>query len=180
MGNKPKVINFFAGPGAGKSTTAAGVYSLMKQRGLGAELVTEAAKDATWEEHKFLLSQQVSLFAEQLRRQTRLIGKREVIVTDSPILLPALVYNTGWENLAALAWEAWDKFDNINFFIRRSKPYDTEGRRETEYEAKEKDQKSLDMLIAHAVPFTIIDSDKAGIESVVDHYLNRSQSITFH
>lgn len=167
-----KVINFFAGPGAGKSTTAAGVFSVMKSYGIRAELVTEVAKDATWEGHSFLLSQQVSLFAEQLRRQTRLIGKRDVLVTDSPILLPALVYNTEWQHLAPLAWEAWHKFENINFFIRRVKPYDNEGRNETEEEAHAKDLKSLQVLRDNGIEFKEINGDRNGIIEVVNHYEN--------
>jgi hypothetical protein len=165
------VINLFAGPGGGKSTTAYGAASLLKQYGLRAELVTEVAKDATWEEHRFLLSQQVSLFSEQLRRQTRLIGKRDVVITDSPILLPALVYNNGWANLPALAWEAWDKFENLNFFVRRMKKYDPEGRRESEEEARAKDVASVDVLDRFKVPYTVVDGNPYGIIEVVEHYL---------
>lgn len=43
------VINLFAGPGAGKSTTAARLFSTLKLRGKNAELVQEFAKGAAWE-----------------------------------------------------------------------------------------------------------------------------------
>ena len=39
-----KVINLFAGPGAGKSTTAAGLFHLMKIAGMNVELVTEFSR----------------------------------------------------------------------------------------------------------------------------------------
>lgn len=38
--SSPLVINVFAGPGAGKSTTAALVFGLLKSAGVNAELVT--------------------------------------------------------------------------------------------------------------------------------------------
>jgi ATP:corrinoid adenosyltransferase len=44
-----KVINLWAGPGAGKSTTASGLFYLMKTADMQVELVTEYAKDMTWE-----------------------------------------------------------------------------------------------------------------------------------
>lgn len=46
---KPLVINLFGAPGAGKSTGAAIVFAELKKRGVNAELVTEFAKDKTWE-----------------------------------------------------------------------------------------------------------------------------------
>lgn len=42
-----KVISLWAGPGAGKSTTAAALFNLMKRERFEVELVTEVAKDWT-------------------------------------------------------------------------------------------------------------------------------------
>ena len=44
-----KVINLWGGPGCGKSTTAAGLFSIMKMRGHKVELVTEYAKELTYD-----------------------------------------------------------------------------------------------------------------------------------
>ena len=46
------IINLFAGPGAGKSTGAAFIFSKLKMLGIDAELVTEFAKDKVWEQNK--------------------------------------------------------------------------------------------------------------------------------
>ena len=43
-------VNLFGGPGIGKSTTAAGVFNLLKLHGIETELITEFAKDLVWEE----------------------------------------------------------------------------------------------------------------------------------
>ncbi len=167
------VINLFAGPGAGKSTVAAGVFYQLKLRGVRVELVTETAKDATYENHEFLLNQQVFLFADQLRRQTRLKGQREVIVTDSPILLPALVYNDKWDSLPGIAWEAWRDFDNMSFYIKRPTTYDTEGRRESLAQAVDKDSLTKSMLVSYGVPFEEISRCQHGIDHIVEKYLER-------
>ena len=50
-----KVINLFAGPGTGKSTTAAGLFYKMKSKGYMVELVTEFAKDLVYQESFFRL-----------------------------------------------------------------------------------------------------------------------------
>lgn len=45
MNLSPIVINIFGAPGAGKSTTAAALFALMKLEGYKVELATEHAKD---------------------------------------------------------------------------------------------------------------------------------------
>ena len=47
--NNSLTVNLFGGPGTGKSTTSAAVFSLLKMHGVNAELITEFAKDLTWE-----------------------------------------------------------------------------------------------------------------------------------
>jgi ABC-type glutathione transport system ATPase component len=52
------MVNIYGGPGCGKSTTAAGVFTLLKIHKIDCELVTEFAKDLTWENrHKTLENQ---------------------------------------------------------------------------------------------------------------------------
>ena len=57
--------------------------------GVNAELVTEFAKDKVWEESKAVFQNQQYIFGKQYFRLTRLEGKVDVVVTDSPILLSA-------------------------------------------------------------------------------------------
>lgn len=53
---KPLVVNLFGGPGVGKSTGAAKVFSELKLLGVNCELVGEFAKDKTWEHNSTALS----------------------------------------------------------------------------------------------------------------------------
>lgn len=65
------VVNLFGGPGSGKSTCAAGVFTLLKLSGVNAELVTEYAKDLTWEKRHVTLANQHYIFGKQLQRLKR-------------------------------------------------------------------------------------------------------------
>jgi hypothetical protein len=134
---KLKVINLFAGPGAGKSTTRASLFAEMKYRGLKVEEVTEYAKDLTWENHESLLSDQLMILANQNRKLERLKGKVEWVVSDSPLLL-GLNYRSPYyfpNYFEKLIWEIWDTYDNYNFFLKRQKEYNPVGRKQTEEEA---------------------------------------------
>lgn len=135
-----KVINLFAGPGAGKSTTAAGLFHKMKLSSYNVELVTEYAKDLTWEDRHNLLQEEVYVFAKQLRRLTRLENKVEWVVTDSPIILSTVYLQDNYPpSFRKMVFEFWERFENHSFFVERVKEYKKVGRNQTEEEAKELD-----------------------------------------
>jgi len=134
---KQKSINFFAGPGAGKSTTACGLFFQMKMRGHRCEYVPEYAKDLAYEG---LLSTipQSEIFREQNRRMQRLVGKVEYIITDAPLVLGLLYAPDGvCEEQTRIAF---DSFDNYNVLVLRDKPYEAYGREQTEEQAKQLDE----------------------------------------
>lgn len=126
-----KVINMFAGPGAGKSTTAAGLFYRMKKLNLDVELVTEYAKEKVWEESVATLTDQFYITSKQNRRLSRLVGKVEWVVTDSPLLLGAYYnekYGKSRAGTSGFIVDLFNSYNNINFFIERTKPYQTKGR----------------------------------------------------
>lgn len=174
-----KVINLFAGPGAGKSTTAAGVFSGLKQEGINAELVTEYAKDLTWEGRHETLANQIYVFGKQFKRLQTLVGKVDVVVTDSPLLL-SMIYNRDWIYLNPLVLEAWNKFENSNIFIERVKPYNPAGRNQTEDEACALDRKICDLLESNNQIYHKVKGNRQGVDDVVAYYLSTLNKSHLH
>lgn len=161
-----KIINLFAGPGSGKSTTAAGLFFLMKTKGYRVELVTEYAKDMTYEKRFNILADQLYILAKQNRKITRLINQVDFIITDSPILL-GLIYDEEKNKLFIdLVWKLFNEYDNYNYFINRVKKYAQYGRNQVESEAREIDFKIRD-LIAY-LPFKEIDGDDIAPSSILE------------
>ena len=131
------VVNLFGAPGAGKSTGAAYIFSLLKMAGVNAELVTEFAKDKTWEHNTKALDNQVYMFGKQLFRITKCQDDVDVIITDSPLFLNIL-YNHSellGEDFNKLVVKIFKSYNNMNFFLTRVKPYNPVGRNQTEEES---------------------------------------------
>ena len=159
-----RVINLFAGPGTGKSTTAAGLFYLLKLKGINCELVHEEAKEFTWEERQMTLGCQPYIFAKQMRNLWRLKGKVDYAITDSPILL-SLAYAVSGEWPASFndyVVDQFNAFENVNFFLTRSKPYQMVGRSQSFEEAIALDRKIIKILLDNDVSYaTIPANDKA-------------------
>ena len=126
------VVNMFAGPGAGKTTCAWEVASSLKKKGLVVEYVSEVAKEYVWDNNLKILDGSVEsqrqLFEEQDRRVQRLMGKVEVIVTDSPILLNTIYVKEDDPNFKKDVIKRFKGQRNFNVFVERGKRYEKEGR----------------------------------------------------
>lgn len=135
--SRPIVVNLAGAPGAGKSTGAATIFAALKKAGVNAELVTEFAKDKTWEHNIMALGCQEYVFGKQSYRLRRCRDDVDVIVTDSPLPL-SLIYNNNPAldyHFTEVVKNVFNTYDNINFFINRVKPYNPKGRNQTEAES---------------------------------------------
>lgn len=135
MSTQAKVINLYGGPGTGKSTTAAGLFCLMKNLGINVEIAREFAKDLVWENSTDTLKDQLFVTATQHHRIFTLKDKVDFIITDSPILL-GKVYGKEHHYLIN---SLYSRYDNIDVFLKRVKPYNTSGRLQSEEKAKQLD-----------------------------------------
>lgn len=163
-----KVINFFAGPGAGKSTTATGVFSLLKMHDLNVEYVSEVAKDLAWEgtldDAHFL-----DIMGNQLKRMERLRDKVDYIVCDSPLLMQAAYSNSQLnKDIAAFEFHKWA---NYNYFVKRTKPFNPKGRNHNAEESHELDCKIHDLVILETTLDGHIEGNYHGINHVVHNIL---------
>lgn len=166
---KTKVVNLFGMPGAGKSTGAAYIFSMIKMEGINAELITEFAKDKTWEDNAETFKNQAYIFGEQSFRMSRCAGKVDVIITDSPLPL-SIIYNNDkslTENFNLSVMDVFNSYDNMNFLLNRVKPYNPAGRRQTEEESEEIGKEIKQMLQKRNIPYTEIDGFVGGYEYIV-------------
>lgn len=143
-----KVINFYGGPGAGKSTAAAGLFYLLKKAKYNVELVTEFAKDLVYDESLRMLSRQNYVFAHQEYRLSRLKNKVDIAITDSPLLLSTFYAPLDYpKSFTDLCKDLYHTYDNYNFFIERNHQYVEEGRLQDEKESDEISEKILKFLL---------------------------------
>lgn len=155
-----KVINFFGGPGIGKSTIAADFFTFLKKKHFEVELVTEYAKDLVYEDRHNILQDQLYILAKQNRRLLRLVPKNiEFAVTDSPIIMALIyyrLYGGNSSNLENMVEEVFKSYDNINFYLERdiSLEYKTIGRvQQTIEEALAIDKQIKKLLFEFSIPF---------------------------
>ena len=163
------VICIYRGPGAGKSTTAAGVFHKMKLAGYNVELVTEYAKDLTWDERWGTLSNQLYVFAKQYSRYTRLHGKVDWIVTDSPLLLTLIYCAPDFfpDTLLRLVEDVVGQYTNHNFVLQRERVYNPIGRNQTEEEAREIDQQIRNLLLDYLQTYSIIPGNEHAPDEIM-------------
>lgn len=129
------VVNLYGGPSTGKSTTAAGVFSVLKSMGVECEYVTEYAKDKVWEESFGTLNNQIYVFGKQHHRIFRCLGKVDVIVTDSPILLSLIYGEDASQQFKDLVIHEFCNMTTLDVFLERCHEYNTNGRMQTADEA---------------------------------------------
>lgn len=156
------VINLFGGPGCGKSTLAAEIFSTLKKNGVSIEFIPEFIKSVAYQQDKTILTnpehQQYITF-NQKHLEDVLLGKVKYLITDSPFLLGAVYYNHENSKILKLYKNylscIFKERNTLNFFIKRDKliKFNTSGRHLQEKEAIEIDNKIFDILTDSEIPF---------------------------
>lgn len=170
MSKLPIIVNLCGAPGAGKSTGAAYIFSQLKMKGVNAELITEFAKDKTWENNTTALSNQLYVLSKQYYRISRCKNQVDVIVTDSPIIL-SLFYGQ-WtpyrDELNKLILKLWELDNNILYFVKRVKPYNPAGRNQTEEESDHLAFELLKKLVDNNINLIAINGEKSDYDKVIE------------
>ena len=164
------VINLFGTPGAGKSTGAAYVFSQLKMQGINAELITEFAKDKVWENNEEVFKNQAYLFGKQSYKISRCKDKVECIITDSPLPL-SIFYNNDevlGEDFNKTVLNVFNSYNNLNYLLTRTKPYNPAGRHQTEEESDQLKAPMISLLNDRNIPYTEITGDVDGYQKVID------------
>jgi len=164
---KTIVINLFSGPGAGKSTSMAGIFHELKCLDVNCEMGHEFAKEKIWDESYAVLRDQVYVFAKQLHSLRRLEGKVEVIVTDSPIVLSLIYAKNEPPEFKAFALAVNKRFRSMNFFLHRNKKFNPSGRIHSKEESETIDEKIRNLLDESGIAYEEVPADKKSVKIIV-------------
>jgi nicotinamide riboside kinase len=168
------IVNLFGGPGTGKSTMAAGVFSELKWRGVNCEIATEYAKEKVWEGSLGIFENQVYIFAQQLQRILRVKDKVDIVVTDSPLVLIILYSKKLSGTFDKLILEIFHTFNNLNYFLIRKKKYLRKGRLQTLEEAVELDNLTRELLDCNKISYDTFVGEKTSVELIADDIIKKT------
>lgn len=160
-----KIINLAGSCGVGKSTTAAGLFYLMKRAGLNVELSTEWVKQAVWEERKTVFEDQFYINAKQNHNLVSIVGKTDYIISDSPLFLGGVYGANYFPSYNKFLLEVFNSYNNINFLLTRSKPYCSIGRVHTEEQSNRIALELKEYMIKNDIPHQeIVADDEAPVK----------------
>jgi hypothetical protein len=160
-------INFYSGPGVGKSTTAARLFSELKMMWNKpgepqVELISEYVKEWAWLKIVPISWDGFYIFAKQLRKEDVVLRQGHThIITDSPLFMSLAYTKRGDSCFAKACGEAAVHFEkahpSLHILLKRTVPYHTQGRYENYQQALEVDELVKSTLLEYHVPFIEFD-----------------------
>lgn len=158
-------ICLYGGPGIGKSVLAANIFAKLKISGHNVELVQEFVKFWAYEKKTIASFDQCYIFAKQQRLEDRVLRAAvDLIVTDSPLLMQCVYarkYNCmGWKELISIGKMFDEVYPSLNFLLKRpNSVYQTEGRYQSEQEAKDLDVEIEAFMNEYNIVYENIESN---------------------
>ena len=177
MNKKTIVINIAGGPGTGKTTVAADLFSKLKGKGYEVENVSEFAKELVWEGRSEAFDDRLYMHGEQNHRLMQMNGKLDYIITDSPLFLTA-IYNDYYlskkfpksynKMINTVTLETFKLYNNKVYLLERNTDYKVIGRRESENTAKDIDKNIVKYLNANKIKYKSLQLENAVNEILKD------------
>jgi deoxyadenosine/deoxycytidine kinase len=174
-----KIINLFSGPGAGKSSIAAGLTYKLKSKHISCDNPYEFPKTLAWDENHLAIQDQLYVLANQHRGIVKSYGKVDYIISDSPILL-SLIYRNYYKGVhypSTLYNESFDKmvldihsyYDNLNIVLKRSVGvYNEKERYQNLEKSIELDTIIQSKLDIYNIPYVEVDVDTNTVNTILD------------
>lgn len=182
MSKRTHIVNLIGGPGVGKSTLSALIYAKLKLQNdkFVVEYVQEFAKQLVWTKNFDVLNNQYYVTQYQYKLLKQMNGEVDYIVTDGPIC-QGLYYNlhnkdniSNIDKTEKFILTSHNEFHNINIFLKRGTfEYESQGRLQTEEEAKEIDVILKHLLKQNNVNFVEFDADSSdeNINKIIDYII---------
>lgn len=168
---KTVIVNLYGAPGAGKSTGSAYIFGQLKMNNISVELVREFVKDKIYEKSEGVFNDQVYILGKQHFRQTNVKGNVDVIITDCPLIIQAYYtdkYKFPYaDELRQLVLKLYSLENNINYFVNRDKPYNPDGRFQTEADSDSISDNLKEYLDNLGVEYKEINGNITDYDSVV-------------
>lgn len=150
-------------------------YSL-KGAGKSAEMCPEIIKQWAWERRYPNQYDQYYLMGQEIKQQSRLLGKVDFIISDSPVLQNSFYnfYLNKRDNLLVPTFDYLrmikeDGHEVLNCMLYRNKPFEQKGRYQSEEESDKIAQALTDYLNSRNVPYyTIGGKDHQRVEFVLE------------
>lgn len=149
------IVNFFGGPGVGKTTAAADLFSSLKKNGVETQLVGEFAQECVLEGNVNALDDQIYIFGNTWHRMLSAYSQSAVTVIDSPVLL-SCVYQEGFgETFNKLVVESHNRLQNLNVLldVRDNQNHTMVGRIHDLNESIAIDNRIESMLTKYSIPY---------------------------
>lgn len=144
-------ISLWGAPGTGKSVLSAWLFASLKIAGYDIQFVEEQVKKWAFQKRPILSFDQIFLTASQVSSEDELLRSGvQYIITDCPIMISYFYSRRNKLDYAPLILELGRHvekvYPSINILLERDVPYQTNGRYETEEQAKVLDVEMLDFL----------------------------------
>ena len=169
---KTVIVNLYGAPGAGKSTGSAYIFGQLKMNNISVELVREFVKDKIYEKSEGVFNDQVYILGKQHFRQTNVKGNVDVIITDCPLIVQAYYtdkYKFPYaDELRQLVLKLYSLENNINYFVNRDKPYNPDGRFQTEADSDSISGNLKEYLDNLGIEYKEINGNITDYDSVVE------------
>jgi len=174
------VINCFGGPGTGKSTTAAGLFFLLKVGYHESELALEYAKYLVWSKRVGVFDEQNYIFAKQTHRLHILKDQVDYAVTDCPLLLASVYGSHLSQSFQDYVAETFNSYENVNIYLNRVKDFRPKGRFQDEAGADEISVKVKKLMIDLKIPFTEIDATPKAPWEIYKMVIGKEAELKYH
>lgn len=170
---KRLLINFFGGPGIGKTVAATDLFTALKKNHIECEMPSEFARECVLEGNSSALKDQVFILGNQYHKILAAYQNCAVTVVDSPILLCAIYgIRAGLPvSFKRLVVDLHNQFDNINVLLGRSteRSHSMIGRVHSLTDSISVDKEIQMLLEETQVPYVFQSEIEAHGQSMIDY-----------